>query len=214
MKKKKSRVTFFLLFLWFLFVLYPNPVLLPVSILRMMDPSRALGALPVQEEGLTGKTAAEIEQLVYAWIPYEYDWVVYGMPWYFPSLDEVLKNQEGDCKARYILFASLLEQQGMAYETRVSVSHIWVDYGGKTSSSVENEDVTFLKTNDQGEISFQWPDVDWATNGRVFWEAFWQVMPWPRKVLLILGWPVIHVFLYGFRRASRLSLLKQKAEGS
>jgi hypothetical protein len=42
---------------------------------------------------------ADIEKAVLSKIPYRHDWGLYGMPWYSPTIEQVLERCAGDCKA-------------------------------------------------------------------------------------------------------------------
>lgn len=183
---------FLLLLLWVYLVLYPLPWLLPVSVARILAPPVAVLAPPQAELFRDLPTAREIEQEVYRLLPYRYDWEVHRVPWYFPTLPEVLEKGQGDCKARFLLLASVLETRQIPYEIRVSPTHIWVDYEGKTESPYENPGVTMLWTDGEGQRRLQRPEVDWGESWQSFRAGFWDVMPGERKVLLLAGFPVVY----------------------
>ena len=95
--------------LWILFVLYSNPLNLIISIQRVLN----FDADP-----------AAIEKAVLAIIPYRYDWELYGMPWYCPTIEEVLARGKGDCKARALVLASVLEAKSIPYQVYSSPMHM------------------------------------------------------------------------------------------
>lgn len=72
--------------LWILFVLYPNPLNLIISIQRALN----FDADP-----------EDIEKAVLAKIPYRCDWELYSMPWYCPTIEEVLERGEGIAKPEF-----------------------------------------------------------------------------------------------------------------
>ena len=94
--RKVFRRYFPLIFiLWILFVLYPNPLNLIISIQRVLNFDTDPGAVESMLNDLPSDPAA-IEKAVLARIPYRYDWELYSMPWYCPTIEEVLERGEGD----------------------------------------------------------------------------------------------------------------------
>jgi hypothetical protein len=131
---------------------------------------------------------AAIEQAVLARIPYHHDWEVYSMPWYCPTIEEVLEKGKGDCKARALVLASVLEAKNISYQVHASPIHIWVDYENKQETSIENAQVEFYQYDPEtGEGQFQIPDISLSEVTDSFWQAFWNPMPDGRKALLISG---------------------------
>jgi hypothetical protein len=176
-----------LLVLWILFVLYPNPLNLPLSIERVFDPDIDPGAV----EPMAGdfpSAPADIEKAVLERIPYRYDWEVYSVPWYFPTVGEVLEKGQGDCKARALVLASILELRNIPYRVNLSPIHVWVDYEGKEETSIENAKVKFYQQDPEtGERWFQFPEIDLREVMDSLWEGFWLPMPDGRKALLLSG---------------------------
>jgi hypothetical protein len=129
-----------------------------------------------------------IGKAVLARIPYRHDWELYNMPWYCPTIKEVLERGEGDCKARALVLASVLEAKNITYQIRSSPMHIWVDYEGKQETSIENAQVEFYQYDPEtGERRFQIPDIDLGKLADYWQQQFWTPMPDGRKALLILG---------------------------
>ena len=179
-----------LLVLWVLLVLYPNPVKLVASVQRLIDPGVDAAAVESVAASLPSDPAA-IEDSVLENIPYRYDWEAYGVPWYFPTVNEVLQKEAGDCKGRALVLASVLEAKDIPYSLNTSPIHVWVDYEGKEETSLENQNAGFYHLDPEtGERSFGLPSIDvWETMD-TFWQGFWPPMPMERKALLIAG-PVI-----------------------
>lgn len=204
---KQFLLIIILLFGWVLIVLYPNPVHLYTSISRLKNPP----VIPLQVSGLAlqfqDSTPSEIESFVYAQLPYSYDWEIYNMPWYFPSLQEAMQIGRGDCKARYLLFASLLEELNIPYQKNISLTHIWVDYEGKPQNTLENLEESMFITDESGRLRFSMPNPDLNRVSRSFYEGFWKVMPTTRKFLLFIGFPVIYGLLYLHREISNQGLI-------
>jgi hypothetical protein len=176
-----------ILILWILFVLYPNPLNLIISIQRIFNFDAEPDAVEFMLNDLPSDPVA-IEEAVLARIPYRHDWEVYGMPWYFPTIEKVLEKGEGDCKARALVLASVLKAKNIPYQVNQSPIHVWVEYEGKQETSIENDQVKFHQRDPEtGERQFQIPDIGLREVMDSFWQAFWGPMPDDRKVLLISG---------------------------
>jgi hypothetical protein len=173
--------------LWVLLVLYPNPLKLAESVKRLSSPKVDPAAVHTLAESLPSEPVA-IERALLDDIQYQYDWVVYGIPWYYPTVDEVIENGRGDCKARAIVLASVLEVKGIPYRIKSSPMHVWVDYEGKGENTLENDESGFYELDPQtGARSLRLPGIDLVEFADVFWQGFWPPMPVMRKVLLISG---------------------------
>lgn len=191
------------LLLWILFVLYPNPANLIISIERVINPPIDLISVRPLSQELTITEPAAIEMKVQERILYRYDWEVYGMPWYFPTVTKILENGEGDCKARALILASILEDKEIPYHINCSPIHMWVEYAGKGQTTLENADVRFYQQDPQtGERAFRLPDIPFSDILDSFKESFWEPMPTVRKVLLVFGLPALVII--------RLTLLRQR----
>jgi hypothetical protein len=176
---------------WVLVVLYPNPLNLIVSLQRAFNPSIDPASVESLSRDLPSDPAA-IENTVLQQIPYSYDWESYGMPWYVPTVEEVLERGEGDCKARTLVLASLFEAKGIPYRISWSPIHMWVEYEGKKETAIENPRVEFYQQDPEtGERSFQLPKIPFSEVMHSFWEGFWDPMPGVRKALLLFGLPAL-----------------------
>jgi hypothetical protein len=186
--RKVFRRYFPLIFiLWILFVLYPNPLNLIISIHRVLNFGADPGAVEFMLNDLPADPV-DIEKAVLARIHYRYDWEVYGMPWYCPTVEQVLEKGEGDCNARALVLASILEAENITYQVHASPIHIWVDYESKNATSIENAQVEYYQYDPQtGERRFQIPHIALSEVMDSFWQSFWDPMPDGRKALLISG---------------------------
>jgi hypothetical protein len=129
-----------------------------------------------------------IEKAVLARIPYRRDWELYGMPWYCPAIEEVLERGEGDCKARALVLASVLEAKNITYQISSSPTHTWVVYEGKNETSSENAQVQFYQYDPEtGERQFRIPDIGLGRLANYWRRQLWAPMPDGRKALLISG---------------------------
>jgi hypothetical protein len=173
--------------LWILLVLYPNPLNLVVSIQRVLNFDADPGAVEFMLNDFPSDPA-DIERAVLDRIPYHCDWEVYGMPWYCPTVEQVLKRGEGDCKARALVLASVLEARNITYQVHSSPMHIWVDYENKQPTSIENTQVEFYQYNPEtGDRQFRIPDIGPGKLMDSWAQQFWTPMPDGRKALLICG---------------------------
>lgn len=183
--RKILTLCFGLSLLWCFFTLYPNPIRLYQSIQRsIIPPIDTLAVQPLIHQ-LESRDPVDIERFVLYSIPYQYDWVTYNVPWYYPSVSEVIQNGTGDCKSRMILFASILEYLGIEYQIRYSLNHYWVHYEGKAMNQLENEAIAFYIRDDNTRV-VQLPDIDWRMIGRTLADVY-AVMPVTRKVLFLAG---------------------------
>ncbi|NLX12824.1 MAG: transglutaminase domain-containing protein [Phycisphaerales bacterium] len=130
-----------ILILVVLFVLYPRPTLL----IRHIGHLRNLHALPDPQEpslqpikeqfdayaverGAEDGTAPldAVEQFVYELIPYAWDWEVWGVADYIPTVREVIETGREDCDGRAVLAAALLRSRGIEAYLVGGNGHIWV----------------------------------------------------------------------------------------
>jgi hypothetical protein len=186
--KRVFRRYFPLIFiLWILFVLYPNPLNLIITIHRAFNFDADPGAVEFMLNDFSSAPEA-IEKEVLARIPYRYDWELYGMPWYCPTIEEVLERGEGDCQARALVLASVLEAKNIPYQVSASLMHVWVNYEGKQETSIENAQVEFYQYDPEtGEKRFKAPDINLGKLTNYWRRQFWIPMPNGRKALLISG---------------------------
>lgn len=173
--------------LWIVFVLYPNPLNFIISVQRVRNFDADPGAVELILNDFPSDPVA-IEKEVLSVIPYRHDWEVYGMPWYCPTVDEVLERGTGDCKSRALVLASVLEAKDIPYQINLSPTHVWVNYEGKQDTSIENDQVEFYQYDPEtGERRFKIPHIGLNRVMNAFWQSFWDPMPDSRKALLISG---------------------------
>ncbi len=182
-----ERHTGVLIALWILFVLYPNPLNLPLSVYRVFNPDIDPAAVEPLLEGLPS-APADVEKAILLMFPYHYDWEVNGMPWYFPSTETIVERRVGDCKARAVVLASVFERLDIPYRVNSSFVHLWIEYEGKSETAFENPDAKFHQQDPEtGKRFFQFPEIEWRLWFDSTKEGLWSVMPVVRKVILLSG---------------------------
>lgn len=185
-------LTVWLVLLWTLVVLYPNPARLAVSIPRAWSPTVDPEAVRELAATLPDDPRA-IESLINSsLIPYAVPWQTYGVPWYFPTPREVLERGEGDCQARAVVFASILQAKGIPATFIGSFDHLWVEYPGKYATPLENRAIAIVAQQPSGEYKFRWPQlIEWQQSWEIERSYFWDPMPGWRILLLVWGWLVL-----------------------
>jgi hypothetical protein len=134
---------------WFLFLsvlfltLYPRPNLLVRQIqhirnLNALPDPNASALAPVRErfqQYLSARNVGRadnarmleaVNAFVRAEIPYAWDWDVWGVADYLPTVDEVIAKGREDCDGRAVLAASLLRAEGVPANLVADTRHMWV----------------------------------------------------------------------------------------
>ena len=180
--------------IWILLILFPNPLVLPTDVYRFFEMPTTPTADVQQVAATLPANGSAIEQYVDAHVHYAYDFQAYGVVWYLPTPSDVLKSQQGDCKSRAILTASLLQAKGIPYTMEVSPVHFWVNYSGRLQTNFsENYETTQVALVNNGQ--FQLPT---KTNALLYLNTYkgivWTSMPLMRKIMLIGGLAIILQF--------------------
>ena len=179
---------------WILLILFPNPLVLLVDVYRFFEmPTKPTDDVQLVAASLPANGSA-IEQYVDTHVHYAYDFQGYGVVWYLPTPSDVLKSQQGDCKSRAVLTASLLEAKGIPYTLQVSPVHFWVDYSGRPQTNFsENYETAQVAFVDNGQ--FKLPA---KTNALLYLSTYkditWTSMPLLRKIAFVGGLAIILQF--------------------
>jgi hypothetical protein len=190
---------------WIGAVVYPDPRPFAASIERLRHP-------PVDAQAVTGLAAGlpddykTIEDYALDYVPYTPAWTLYGLPWYFPTVAEVVRDRGGDCQARAVLVASILEAKGMPYTLRYSFDHVWVDYPGKQATDLEDAATSFVSDSGKGWLASLPDRIPLWSIIKVRVAYHWTPMPLMQKAILLIG--VFLILGYGERRL--LGRLKRK----
>ncbi len=183
---------------WTLLAMYPNPAVFLRNIARY----RHLPLDPTIEKRMgwdLPKEPTSIEFFVDSLLVPTPDWLVYRVPWYVPTADEVAQATHGDCEAKTMLLASLLAGKNIPFQIRASFTHIWVDYKGRKERTGETRDVAYL-AGQQGRLGLCWPSKvsvrDFAVVQR---QQLWDPMPPTRKAIWLAGlaWVALATLLLG-----------------
>jgi len=177
-------LTAFFVFVWL--VLYPDPRPFVSSISRLFEPPLD----PQAVAGIAGTLpddAAVVEAFSQDYLPYKTAWELYDMPWYFPTVAEVVEKRGGDCQAEALLTASILEAKSLPYTLHYSFNHVWVDYPGKNVTHMEDPALSFASNEGESWLAalpdrFPLRDIVVA---RI--DYHWDPMPLIRKLLLAFG---------------------------
>ncbi|HJW76422.1 MAG TPA: transglutaminase domain-containing protein [Thermoleophilia bacterium] len=176
----------FLMLLWVLVVLYPDPTVLVTSVQNLLRPEADATAAAKLARQLPDDPR-EIEAEVLQRVSYATDWEVHGVPWRFPTAAEAVAEARGDCEARALVLMSVLEAKGIPHALRNSINHMWVDYPGKVPTASEN-DALVLADREGGRLKLRLPeDLDLWREIESKIELFWDPMPWSRRILLAAG---------------------------
>ncbi len=172
---------------WILFALYPNPMMLFRSIPNSLEPRIDPAAVSEWAKKLPDDPKLIEERVLGELVPYAVPWQTHGVPWYFPTTQEVVERGSGDCQARMLVLASILEAKGIPYKLRASFDHIWVEYPKKRPNALENGAIAIMRDDGQGR-KMQLPEKwDWRETYRIEREYFWDYMPGDRKLVLLAG---------------------------
>lgn len=185
---------------WLLLVCYPDPRVLWRSVLNTARPPVDKAAVRDWAKTLPDDPAL-IEQAVLARITYALPWRKDGVPWTFPTPAETMARGAGDCQGRAMVFASVLAAKGIPFQVRASLDHMWVEYGGRPATRLENDARTLwmrgvaplgaapatAPSRPAPKTGIRLPRIDWAESYRVEKDYFWDAAPLERKLLLLLG---------------------------
>ncbi|MBI3910092.1 MAG: transglutaminase domain-containing protein [Armatimonadetes bacterium] len=197
--------------LWAFWVCYPNPAVFFQNLARYwrfpIDPT-VVSALVLPHT----RDPAVLEERILRQLPYEYDWHLYGVPWYVPTPAAAVRQRRGDCEARAMVLASVLAARGIPFHLRASFDHLWVQYPGKKPVAGERPAESWL-AREGGRWGVQWPSlVQWRSLLAGQREALWDVMPWPRKLLLLGGWAALAGFCLWRRFRCHRDVVLETAE--
>ena len=146
-------------------VLYPKLWLLPTTLHRYSNMNAVLDPRNPELAALEEQVSAQIEeqtnphdalkvvqQVVYQRIPYAWDWEVWGVCEYLPTVDEVFAQGREDCDGRAVVAASLLRRLGYKAWLVSDMLHVWVETEQGETMSPTGGEKTLVGT-DTGTIT-------------------------------------------------------------
>jgi hypothetical protein len=176
-------------------VLFPKVWLIPTVLERyedmnaMLDPDHpGLAALDEQvREQLPADASAEdalqaVQQSVCEHIPYGWDWDVWGVAEYLPTVAEVFEKGREDCDGRAVVAASLLRRMGYDAWLVSDLLHVWVQTPEGETMSPTGAEKTFVGT-EEGTATTLSPGAI-RNVGRAFSYGV-AVFPLTREVLIL-----------------------------
>ncbi len=182
---------------WIGAVVYPNPRPFIDSLSRLKHPPVDGGAAAGIATQIPDDYRA-VEDFVARYVPWKSAWTVYNLPWYFPTVKEIIRDQAGDCQAQALLMASILEAKGMPYTLMYSFDHVWVDYPGRAVTTLEDPSTSFVTDEGEGWLASLPDKFPIWTIVKVRVAYHWTPMPFVQKSLIVLG--ALIIFGWGERR--------------
>ncbi len=141
-------------------VLYPKLWLLPTAFARYRDMNSVLDSTHPQLVALQERvrdrlppdapmkeTLQAVQQAVCERIPYAWDWEVWGVCEYLPTVDEVFEQGREDCDGRAVVAASLLKRMGYDAWLVSDLLHVWVQTPEGETMSPTGGEKTFVGTD-------------------------------------------------------------------
>jgi transglutaminase-like putative cysteine protease len=165
-------------------VAYPRPALAARTLRHARRPGIDPDAVASLAAALPDDPDAVREHVVRRLVPFAHDWEVYGVPYYFPTLPEVLERGRGDCKSQAVLIASLLAAKDIPHRLLVSPDHIWVEYEGKQATAMEDPAVAVAEFRDGRWHALRPSRLRLRANTRVSTAAYWGAAPRARRLLV------------------------------
>ncbi len=140
-------------------VLYPKVWLLPIAFERYGDMNSVLDPdhpelAPLEEsvrdslptDAQTEDALPIVQKVVCERIPYAWDWEVWGVCEYLPTVDEVFEQGREDCDGRAVVAASLLRRLGYDAWLVSDLLHVWVETPEGETMSPTGGEKTFVGT--------------------------------------------------------------------
>jgi hypothetical protein len=120
-------------------VTFPYPHLLVRDVQRWRNPdalidprAKELGPMLDELRERLGPSSSppvvlkEVERLVYEKVAYAWDWEVWGVADYLPTVQEATEQGREDCDGQAVVAASLLRNLGYQAEIVSDFAHVWV----------------------------------------------------------------------------------------
>jgi hypothetical protein len=177
-------------------VLFPNPLLLARQIRiygeadRLIDPdAKSLADMKDDFERIVPPTLPAAEQLlgveifVHDRIRYAFDWEIWSVVDYWPTVDEALSRGSEDCDGRAIVAASLLADRGFSPRLATDLVHVWVETD--VGSCMGPGKSTVMRTDGTGNAIYNTPSLLQSFRALSFGISVFPL--WRELVLLFTG---------------------------
>jgi hypothetical protein len=179
-----------------LVVLYPKFWLLPTAFARyrnmnsVLDPEhpqvvelaeRLRSRLPAELE--MPETLQAVQDAVCERIPYAWDWDVWGVCEYLPTVAEVFEQGREDCDGRAVVAASLLQRMGYDAWLVSDLLHVWVATPEGETMSPSAGEKTFVATDAGTQATLSAHSIQNLARGLSYGIA---VFPLSRELIILL----------------------------
>lgn len=172
--------------------LFPNPLRFATWVQRLQNintlldpenPALAPLAEAAQQKIAAGKTPREaVESVVMQAVPYAWDWDVWGVMDYWPTVDEVVQKGREDCDGRAVVAASLLKRLGVEAKLVSDLLHVWVETPQGDLMGPTGGEKTLVGDKQGTKTAISLGLARNAARGFSFGVA---VFPWLREVLIL-----------------------------
>lgn len=185
---------------WLLLValtLYPKVWLIPTWLAREQNldaviepnnphlaPLEAEVRQALPPDAPTSQALDAVETVVYRHVPYAWDWDVWGVVDYLPTVDEVFEQGREDCDGRAIVAASLLRRMGYQAWVVSDVLHMWVQTPQGETMGPTGGDKTLVGGPGGTKAHLSLGLIDNLVRGNAYGIA---VFPLWRELLIILS---------------------------
>jgi len=121
-----------------------------------------------------------VQDFVHGEISYAWDWDVWGVADYTPTVSEVIEAGREDCDGRAVLAAALLRGKGIEARLVAGSGHVWLDTPlGETMSPLGQASV---RADEEGL------SIDWGEFFKLRSFAYGvAVFPWVRELIVVLA---------------------------
>ena len=174
------------------FTLYPNPRLLVRNVRHWRDlnalvqpDAPAIKSWAVELGPLLAAASGQeqlpiVERFVYEKLPYEHDWVTWGVADYVPTVAEAVAAGREDCDGRAVVAASLLRRFDPTASLATDFRHVWVATAAGTCMHPSGPVV--LAVGPAGTTTHWWNLID--IRGPAYALA---VFPLVRELIIVLA---------------------------
>jgi hypothetical protein len=153
-----------------LLVLYPKVWLIPVALERLGDINALLDPQHPELGELEDDVLAElppdaqasdilpaVQHAVCQRVPYAWDWEIWGVVEYVPTVAEVFERGREDCDGRAVVAASLLRRMGYDAWLVSDLLHVWVEtpQGETMSPTGAEKTLVGTETGTEATLSFE-----------------------------------------------------------